>query len=73
MRNSIKSKYSNNTAYNPPLSLQILDIPHSPRFRHEGGGWFSQEGGMGFFKGCLTNLVFIAIGALIGFIIGTFY
>lgn len=44
----------------------------SPKFRHEGGGWFSQEGGMGFFKGCLVNIVFIAIGALVGFLIGNF-
>ncbi len=29
----------------------------SPRFRHVGGGWFSKEGGMGFFKGCLTSLI----------------
>lgn len=44
----------------------------SPKFRHEGGGWFSQEGGMGFFKGCLVNLVFIAIGALAGYLISSF-
>jgi hypothetical protein len=48
----------------------IISIPVvSPRFRHEGGGWFSREGGMGFFKGCLINLVFIAVGAGIGSLI----
>ncbi len=41
----------------------------SPRFSHVGGGWFSQEGGMGFFKGCLVGLVFAAVGAIIGFLI----
>lgn len=50
------------------ISLAIV----SPRFRHEGGGWFSQEGGMGFFKGCLVNIIFIAIGALAGFLISGF-
>lgn len=50
------------------ISLAIV----SPKFRHEGGGWFSQEGGMGFFKGCLVNIIFIAIGALAGFLISGF-
>ena len=49
------------------ISLFIV----SPKFRHEGGGWFSQEGGMGFFKGCLTSLIFIAAGAGIGYIIAS--
>ena len=43
----------------------------SPRFRHQGGGWFSREGGMGFFKGCLVGLVFAAVGAIIGFLIAS--
>ena len=43
----------------------------SPRFRHVGRGRFSKEGGMGFFKGCLTNLIFIAVGAGIGYVIAS--
>ena len=51
------------------ISIAIV----SPRFRHVGGGWFSQEGGMGFFKGCLVNLAFMAAGAIIGLIIALAY
>lgn len=43
----------------------------SPKFRHEGGGWFSKEGGMGFFRGCLTSLILIAIGVGLGYIIAS--
>lgn len=43
----------------------------SPKFRHTGGGWFSQEGGMGFFKGCLVGIVFAVVGAIIGLLIAS--
>jgi hypothetical protein len=41
----------------------------SPRFSHIGGGWYTQEGGMGFFKGCLVGLAFAVVGAIIGMLI----
>ncbi|NQT77873.1 MAG: hypothetical protein HQ565_09180 [Bacteroidetes bacterium] len=43
----------------------------SPRFRHVGRGRFSKEGGMGFFKGCLISLIFMAVGAGIGYVIAS--
>ena len=42
----------------------------SPSYRHEGGGWFSVEGGMGCFAGLLLQIVLTAVGAAIGLGVG---
>ena len=42
----------------------------SPSYRHEGGGWFAVEGGMGCFAGLLLQIVLTAVGAAIGLGVG---
>lgn len=49
----------------------VAGLTVGPRYRHLGAGWFQVVRRMGFGKGCLLTLLWIAIGAGAGYLVAS--
>jgi hypothetical protein len=49
----------------------VAGMTVSPRYRHLGSGWFQITRRMGFGRGCLLTILWIAIGAGAGYLVAT--